>query len=183
MRQPRFEIADGVYHVTCRAARSLVLYRSDEDRAVYREILGIAVHRAEWVCLDYCLLGTHVHLLLQTLKPNLGVGMKRLNWLCSRTFNTRHGTRGHLYEDRYRAEFVQTPEHLVAVICYLALNPVRAGLCRTAADWPWGGYRALVGLERPRPFQDTYRALLEIDDRPEVARRQLRFAVEGVLPA
>jgi REP element-mobilizing transposase RayT len=182
VRPPRFEIADGVYHVTCRAARKLLLFRSDADRAVFLEILGIAVYRAGWICFDYCLLGTHLHLLLQTPEPNLGAGMQRLNWLYSRTFNSIHGTKGHLYEDRYRAEFIQSPEHFAAAIVYLALNPVKAGLCTSAADWAWGGYRALVGLEEPRRFHDPNRALLELDENPEAARRQLRWAVEGLVP-
>jgi REP element-mobilizing transposase RayT len=182
MRLPRFEIADGIHHVTCRAARSLMLFRSDDDRSVFLDILGIAVYRAGWVCFDYCLLGTHLHLVVQTPEPNLGAGMKRLNWLYSRTFNQRYGTKGHLYEDRFHSELVQTSEHFLATICYVALNPVRAGLCTSPAGWSWSGYRALAGLEEPRPFHDPYRALAEFDDDAEAARRQLRWAVEGLVP-
>ena len=108
--------------------------------------------------------------------------MKRLNWLYSRTFNVRHGTKGHLFESRFSSDFVESEEHLVAAVRYIALNPVEAGLCLTAADWPWSGYRALAGLEEPRAFHDTSRALMEFDDRKDVARRQLRWIVEG-LPA
>ena len=35
---------------------------------------------------------------------------------------------------------------------YLALNPVRAGLCGRAAGWIWGSYRAVAGLEPARSF-------------------------------
>jgi putative transposase len=183
MRPPRFEIVDGIYHVTSRAARSLQLYRSDEDREMFLNILGISVHRADWDCIDYCLMGTHFHLIVQTPQPNLSAGMKRLNWLYSRTFNKRHGTKGHLFESRFTSTFIQTPEHLLNAVRYVALNPVEAGLCASAADWPWSGYRALAGLEEPRRFHDPYHALLDIDDRVEVARRQLRWIVEGVAPS
>jgi putative transposase len=183
MRLPRFEIANGIYHVTSKAARSLLLFRSDDDRGMFLDILGIAVYRAEWSCIDYCLMGTHFHLIIETPLPNLSTGMKRLNWLYSRTFNERYETRGHLFESRFTSEFIQTPDHFLNAVRYVARNPVEAGLCASAADWRWSGYRALAGLEKPKRFHDAYRALTEIDDRTDVARRQLRFMVEGLAPA
>jgi putative transposase len=182
VRSPRFQIVDGIYHVTCRAARSLMLFRTDADRVTFLDILGIAVYRAEWICIDYCLMGTHYHLILQTPLPNISMGMKRLNWLYSRSFNQAHGTKGHLFEDRFQSTFVQTPDHLLNAVKYIAHNPVEAGLCTSPAQWPWGGYRALAGLEKPRRFHDVHRALVDIDDRVDVARRQLRFTVEGLAP-
>ena len=35
-------------------------------------------------------------------------------------------------------------DHLMAAFRYVALNPVRAGLARTAADWPWSSTRAHI---------------------------------------
>ena len=37
-------------------------------------------------------------------------------------------------------------DHLGAAIRYVAMNPVRAGLCERARDWPWSSTRALLGL-------------------------------------
>ena len=32
-----------------------------------------------WMCLSYCLMGNHMHLLIETREPNLGDGMHRLH--------------------------------------------------------------------------------------------------------
>jgi putative transposase len=38
--------------------------------------------------------------------------------------------------------------HLKAAVCYVSLNPVRAGLTDRAEDWPWSSARAhLTGLD------------------------------------
>jgi putative transposase len=37
--------------------------------------------------------------------------------------------------------------HLAQAIGYIALNPVRAGLCQRPEDWPWSAHRALAGFE------------------------------------
>ena len=56
---------------------------------------------------------------------------------------------------------VNTPEptlsdsHLFNALRYVALNPVRAGLCGRPEYWQWGSFRALAGLEKPPSFLDV----------------------------
>lgn len=47
----------------------------------------------------------------------------------------------------YSAVLVQRDQHLLETARYIALNPVRAGLCKSAADWAWSSHRAVLGLE------------------------------------
>src|SRR5262249_12091227 len=42
---------------------------------------------------------------------------------------------------------------------YIALNPVRAGLAKSAADWRWSSYRYTAGLASPPSWLDTARML------------------------
>lgn len=51
---------------------------------------------------------------------------------------------------------------MLEVCRYIALNPVRAGLASTPAEWPWSSYGALAGLrEAPIFLQlDVVRSLL-----------------------
>ncbi|NNE21594.1 MAG: transposase [Rhizobiales bacterium] len=37
---------------------------------------------------------------------------------------------------------VMNETHLMNAICYVSINPVRAGLVSRAQDWPWSGVRA-----------------------------------------
>jgi putative transposase len=53
--------------------------------------------------------------------------------------------------------------HLVAAFRYVALNPVKAKLAATAADWPWSSTRA--HLRRQDDGLVTVRPLLERVDR------------------
>ena len=41
---------------------------------------------------------------------------------------------------------------LLGVSRYIALNPVRAGLCARPEVWPWSSYRATIGLEEAPPW-------------------------------
>jgi putative transposase len=60
----------------------------------------------------------------------------------------------------------------------MALNPVRAGLCRCASDWPWSSYRALAGLAPRPPFLSLEPFVDEFGPDPRSARDRVRAFVE-----
>jgi hypothetical protein len=127
-------------------------------------------------------MGTHYHLIVETPEPNIAVGMKRLNWLYSRTFNDRHGTKGHLFESRYGADVIQSHEHFLRAFRYVVLNPVEAGIVRSPVEWQWSSYAATIGLARRPQFLTTHFVLESFGRDPLMARRQLRWVVEGMNP-
>ena len=133
-----------------------------------------------WRCLTYCLMTNHYHLLIQLQAPNLSEGMRRLNGEFACMFNERHERVGHLFERRFWSEVVVRDSHLLTLARYIALNPVRANLCRTARDWPWSAHRALLG-DRPREFVDVNAILGYFDANPEIAvRRYANFVNDEV---
>lgn len=151
MRQNRIQPSETTYHVTAHANDDRgAIFLDDHDRRVFLRTLTDAVSRWAWHLHAYCLMDTHFHLLVYTPEETLAVGMGRLNGIYAQTFNRRHGRRGHLFRDRYWSEPLMTDEHVVAAMRYIAMNPVRAGLCNSAAGWPWSNYRATAGLD-PRP--------------------------------
>jgi hypothetical protein len=89
---------------------------------------------------------THFHLLVETPKANLSDGMHSLNHVYAKTFNRRHDKRNHVFGKRFWHDVILSDEQLVAVTRYIALNPVKAGLCKRPQDWPWSNYGALYAV-------------------------------------
>ena len=81
----------------------------------------------------------HVHLVIQTRKPNLGRGMKMLHGLYAQLFNLKYGRVGHLFQSRFGSRAVRDELQLAHVKDYVLENPVKAGLCAAREDWPWSG--------------------------------------------
>ena len=79
----------------------------------------------------------HYHLVVETKHERLSRGMQRLNGLYAQHFNGRHNLVGHLFQGRFKAYVIDEDDHLSNAITYVMYNPVRAGLCEHAADWPW----------------------------------------------
>jgi putative transposase len=80
---------------------------------------------------------THYHVIVETPDANLAAGMQHLNGFYAQLFNERHSRTGHLFQGRYGATLMQSDDQLEATLRYVLMNPVRAGLCDRADDWPW----------------------------------------------
>ena len=89
----------------------------------------------------YCLMGNHVHLLLREGREGLSTLMKRIGVRFASYYNWKYQRTGHLFQDRFRSEPVDDDAYFLAVYRYIALNPVKAGLCGEAGKYRWCGYR------------------------------------------
>jgi hypothetical protein len=58
-------------------------------------------------------------------------------------------TTGHFFERRYRASLVDRDEYLLALTRYIHLNPVRAGIARSANEYRWSSHLAYLGSGSP----------------------------------
>jgi putative transposase len=177
-RPPRIQLGGATYHVSSKSSAKRPIFLDRSDRELFMSILAMVVRRHSWSCTAYCLMTTHYHLLVKTPKPDLAAGMQRLNGFYASSFNHRHGTSGHVLGSRYHSELIETDGHLLEACRYIALNPVRAGLCEEPESWGWGSYRAAIGLA---PADRTFAvdALLRLfAPEPDRARARLRTFVE-----
>jgi putative transposase len=91
-------------------------------------------------------MGNHYHLVLEGAATDVARLMGLLNSRYAVTYNARHGCSGHLFGQRYRCSPVADFAGARALVVYVALNPVRAGYVNHPADWPYGSYRAHIGV-------------------------------------
>jgi putative transposase len=138
------------HHVFTRGvARSPVVLDAEDYQRGLR-LLAATVSRFDLRCHAWCFLSNHTHLLVTCPLGNLSAAMQ---WYWSRmaqTFNQRHGRVGHLYQGRFGSRLVEDERHLLELLRYIPLNPVRAGVCGAPEEWLWSSYTATAGL-RPAP--------------------------------
>lgn len=138
----RSDLPNGVYHVTARGVDRSAIFRDDLDRRLFLTLLAESAERFAWHCHAFCLMSTHYHLVLESLRTHLSAGLHRLHGLYAQRFNKRHERTGHLFGDRFHAWVLDDEDHFRETCRYVLLNPVRAGLCERASDWPWSGRRS-----------------------------------------
>ena len=145
-RRPRSELPDpGVFHITTRGVnRSLIAY-DEVDLNALQELVVATAKRVGWEYDVYCLLNGHFHLLMPSGVATLSAGMHWLMGTYAQRINRRYERRGHLFENRFSVWVIRDEEHWIETCRYVLENPVKAGLCKSALDWPWSGGRYLRG--------------------------------------
>ena len=173
-RAPRILEPGGIYHVGTRGNNKETIFHDDVDRMDFLRRLAKVALRYYWQGWAYCLMGNHFHFVLQIPHLGLSSGMQELNTGYAIRTNKRHGRTGHLVRNRFYSKPIEDDSHLLETCRYVVMNPVRAGLCTTPADWPWSSYRATAGLEYPHPFLDVDRILGLFGGRPVAYRNFIR---------
>jgi putative transposase len=134
-RQSRIVVPDLPHHVTQRGNRRQALFLGPEDYALYRDLVAERCRANGVACWAYCLMPNHIHLILTPSEPGgLSRAIGEAHRRYTSFFNTRARTTGHLFQGRFFSRPMDEV-HLVAAAQYLAMNPVRAGLVVSAADW------------------------------------------------
>jgi len=136
------EFSGALYHITSRGDRREDIYRDDQDRQKWLEILRHVCERFNWVVHSYCQMTNHYHLLVETIDGNLSRGMRQLNGTYTQTFNRRYHESEHLFQGRYKAILVEKETYLLESTRYVLLNPVRAKMVRRPEHWKWSNYNA-----------------------------------------
>ena len=181
-RPPRVQVAGGVYHVTARGNRRQTIVTDDRDAGRFFDSVAAVTGTLGWRCHAYCLMPNHYHLVLETPNADLSVGMHRINTRYAHWFNHRHEVDGHLFQRRFHSVLIEGTVHLLEVLRYVPLNPVRAGLCSEPAAWPWSSFPATAGLVPGPAFLAVDRVLELFGDGRERARRRFVSFVRNASP-
>ena len=149
-------------HVVQRGNNRQVCFADDSDLKAYAHWLREAAERYSVAIHAWVFMTNHVHLLM-TPDTETGISqvMQSLGRRYVQYFNHRHHRTGTLWEGRYRATLVDSESYLLTCYRYIELNPVRAGMVDSPADYPWSSYR-YNALGRPDSLvtaHELYQAL------------------------
>lgn len=145
-RPLRLQYPGALYHLTSRGNARQKIFLDDDDRELFMSTLSHVISRHGWLCHGYCLMDNHYHLIVETPRPNLSLGMRQLNGIYTQAFNRGHRRVGHLFQGRYKAILVEKEAHLLELCRYVVLNPLRIGSSRGVEQWRWSSYMATAGL-------------------------------------
>ena len=101
----------------------------------------------------YCLMPTHIHLILKQLKDvGISLYMRKVLDSYSRYFNLNHRRNGPLWENRFKNILVETDEQLLHLTRYIHLNPTTALLVKQPAQWKYSSYSEYINKNLNDPI-------------------------------
>ena len=180
-RPLRIEFPGAFHHVMARGNARQSIFRDTQDRQIFLAGLKRVCERFDWRIWAYCLMDNHYHLLVETREPTLSRGMREINGNYTQAFNRRHSRVGHVFQGRYKSLLVEKDAYLLEVSRYIVLNPVKAKICRGAADYRWSSYRHIIGEASAPEWLAVDEALKLFSKEAGRARQAYRkFVMEGV---
>ena len=92
--------------------------------------------------LGWVVMPNHVHVVAATIEgwPLSKILYSWKSWTAKEANKLLDRT-GAFWQREYHDRFIRDGRHLDAALRYMEQNPVKAGLCTRAEDWPWGSAR------------------------------------------
>ena len=149
-RQSRKKSSTGIYHVMLRGINKQDIFEEEEDYVRMKEILIRLNERRDeqghplpqaYSMYAYCLMSNHIHLLIRERNEGIAETMKRLGIGYAAYFNKKYQRSGHLFQDRFRSEPVESMEYVIILLRYIHQNPVKAAIVKDVGDYPWSSWR------------------------------------------
>jgi REP element-mobilizing transposase RayT len=141
-----------IYHVISTGSdKGPIAWDGGDYDSVVRE-LAKAATRYQWEVFAWCVMTTHHHVVVRAPKNGLSAGFQLINGSHSRRMSRRYTRVAHLFRNRPTMIEMKSQAHLVAGIRYVVRNPIEAGMCARASQWPFCSFRATVGLAKPPPW-------------------------------
>jgi REP element-mobilizing transposase RayT len=162
---------EGYYHVGSRGSYGRTLFETSDQHERFLDMYGRVARKYGWLTPAWALVMNHHHFVIKLTAGGLSEGMRELHGGYSRWIHIQYGQtrQGHLFRHGFFARELQTEAAVVVACVYVDLNPTRRRPQAIPETPAWSGYRATLGLERPRPFHNPA-ALLELVGHTDSAR-------------
>ena len=154
-RSWRIEYAGALYHLLSRGNEGGDIFKEQKDRNLFLGTIGEFSERFDIDVFAYVLMDNHYHLLVRTRNANLKKAMHWFGTTYTQRFNRRHFRSGHLFQGRYKSMIVQNNAYMLQLSCYIHRNPLRAGIVKRLADYPWSSYLAYAYDRKVPPWLST----------------------------
>ncbi len=180
-RPVRIEFPGAVYHVTSKGRGGQVVFKDQDDRGVFLNVIENVVDRFGWLMHSYVLMNDHYHLVVEVPGANLSKGMRQLNGVYTQHVNRRHRQEGPIFQGRFKSVLIEKKSYLLPVCRHVVTNPSRKLDQQHFASYKWSSYRALAGQVKGPTFLHQDDVLRFFGKQEKDAQRKYReYIKQGI---
>jgi len=140
-RKARKKSNTGIYHLVLRGINKQRIFEDEQDYCKFLETIKTNRDKSGYTLFAYCLMSNHVHLLIKEVTESLGNSFRRIGASFVYWYNWKYSRRGHLFQDRYKSEPVETDSYFLTVLRYIHQNPTKARIVKEIEHYPWSSYQ------------------------------------------
>ena len=184
-RQARKKSNVGIYHIMLRGVNGQQIFEEQEDCDKFLQVLKDCKAISGFNLFAYCLMGNHIHILLQETSEPIELVMKRIATRFVYWYNIKYQRAGHLFQDRFKSEPIENDAYFLTVLRYIHQNPIKAGICKNVADCENSSYNEyfknsdlvdsdfvfeIISKDEFAKFnsENVFDGCLDVEDKPKV---------------
>ena len=137
-RLSRIVVPDQPLHIMHRGNNRLDIFKSEEDMVRIKNDIAVSLKKSACLLHAYIVMTNHLHLLCTPKdKTELAKFMQSVANRYARYFNEQQNRTGTIWEGRFKSCVVDSDQYLFTLYRYIEMNPVRAGMVKSTADYQW----------------------------------------------
>lgn len=129
------------YHVIARGNNKNEIFHVPQDYLTYLELVRKYKYEHPFELYHYALMPNHIHLLVKILSPSeFSKYMKQVGLSYYLYYNRIYTWTGHLWQGRFRSQYVGNDEYFLQCGKYIELNPLRANIVKSPELYNFSSY-------------------------------------------
>jgi len=150
----RIEGRDLTYYISSEGKSGTNIFRDDEDRLYFINLLPQQKMKSKLTFYGYVLLPKQYSFLMETSKNNLSKSMHRIKSDYANYFNRCHKHKNKLFKDRYSCFVIEKKNYLVELSCYLHLLPKNDGVTKSLFKYKWSSLPGFINKQKKEDWID-----------------------------
>ncbi len=134
-----------IFHIMSQGINQEYIFDKEQDKRKYRKLLFLHNRNFEVEIIAYCIMGNHVHLLIESNKiENMSNFMHQINMEYAIYYNKNRNRVGYVFRSRYKSEPINTEKYLINCIHYIHNNPIKAHICKEKSKYLYSSYNPKI---------------------------------------
>jgi len=158
-RTARKESETGYYHVIMRGNNKSYVFKNKREKILYIETIMKMQEEGLIELVAWSVMDNHVHIVLKAELENMSLALKRINIRFAVRYHQIQKTSGHVFQDRFISEPIESDEYLMLVVRYVHNNPVKAKIVQDASDYEWSSYGRYLENDLNSTMAFTYQVM------------------------
>lgn len=164
----------GAMHIMCRGNNKQSILSQNNDKERYYRLLEKYKEDNRIEILHYCLMNNHVHLIVWLNdQSRISRFMKQVNLSYFFYYKNKNGYCGHIWQNRFKSNIIETDSYLLQCGKYIESNPARAGLVKRPESYSFSSYNFYAygkadSILTPNPLY------FELSQSPEIREKRFR---------
>ena len=134
----RRESSTKFYHVMVKGINKERIFDQQREKMYFRKIICKYLSKYEAEIYAYCIMSNHAHFIIRAEIQILSMFMALILAEYARYYNFKHNRNGHVFQNRFSSECIETEAYYWNCVRYIHMNPVKANMVNNPLKYKYG---------------------------------------------